>query len=268
MATYAIGDVQGCLQPLEALLKQINFDQEQDTLWFVGDLINRGPNSLATLRFIKSLGEKHISVLGNHDLHLLAVAYGVQAINKKDTINDILEANDREELITWLRHRPLLHVKNNFTMVHAGLAPIWNLKQAMNLASEVETCLRGDDVKSYLAHMYGNAPTSWQDDLQGFARFRCIINYMTRMRYCYEDGSIDLNFKGKLMDKPADLMPWYEVPVRKNAEVKIIFGHWASLEGRTNFKNVYALDTGCVWGQSLTALRLEDEKRFSVKCVK
>lgn len=266
MATYAIGDVQGCLRPLERLLKQINFNEKHDTLWFVGDLINRGPDSLETLRFVKSLGTQHISVLGNHDLHLLAVAYAAQVKKKHDTIEDILQAPDCDELITWLVRRPLLHLKDNFVLVHAGLAPAWTVQQARCLANEVESQLQSANVKSYLQQMYGNTPRQWQDDLQGYDRFRCIINYLTRMRYCYRDGSLDLNFKGRLEDKPADLIPWYEVPERKNADAKIIFGHWAALQGRANFKNVYALDTGCVWGRCLTAMRLEDEKRFSVDC--
>lgn len=270
MATYAIGDVQGCLQPLQALLEKIQFDAQLDTLWFVGDLINRGPQSLETLRFIKSLGDKHKSVLGNHDLHLLAVAYGAQPKIKHDTLNEILGAVDCDELIAWLQHLPLLQTdaSKRYVMTHAGLAPEWTLDAACALAQEAETLLRGKDAKMYLQKMYGNQPDHWRDDLTGVDRFRCIINYFTRMRYCYADGRLNLEFKGKLEDKPEDLLPWYEVPNRKNADTKIIFGHWAALKGETNTPNVYAIDTGCVWGRCLTALRLEDEQRISVKCTR
>ncbi len=268
MATYAIGDVQGCLQPLLALLEQIQFDPNVDNLWFAGDLINRGPQSLETLRFIKSLGDKHISVLGNHDLHLLAVAYGVDGKGKHDTLNDILLAPDKDELLEWLRNRPLLHTDNTFVMTHAGLAPAWSLDKARQLAHEAESILRSSEMLYYLQHMYGNQPDNWSDDLSGEGRFRCIINYFTRMRYCYPDGRLDLEVTTRIADKPAHLLPWFGVPGRKNTDVKIIFGHWAALEGKTDTPNTFALDTGCVWGRALTALRLEDEQRFSVRCHK
>jgi bis(5'-nucleosyl)-tetraphosphatase (symmetrical) len=268
MTTYAIGDVQGCLVELEKLLKQINFDNENDTLWFTGDLVNRGPYSLETLRFVKSLGKKHIIVLGNHDLHLLAVASGAAYLNPEDTLTEILQANDSVELLSWLSHRPLLHhdKTSQFVMVHAGLAPAWSLHTAKELAHEVETVLRGEAAGMLLKNMYGNQPDQWNDHLTGIERWRCIINYLTRMRFCRADGSLDLIYKGAVVSKPKDVVPWFETADRLNANEKIIFGHWAALGGKTHFPNLYPLDTGCVWGNCLTALRLEDEQRFSVKC--
>lgn len=266
MPTYAIGDIQGCFSALQELLALIKFDAEKDTLWFVGDLVNRGPQSLEVLRFVKSLSDKHQTVLGNHDLHLLALAYGVRQAQAGDTLNAILTAPDREELLTWLRYRPLLVCAENYVMVHAGLAPSWNLKQAQQLAREVEQILQSDDAVFFLQNMYGNKPDYWDDNLLGMDRLRCITNYLTRMRLCYPDGRLDLNYKGTLKEKPPELIPWYEVKGRGNADLKIIFGHWAALNGQSSTPNVYALDTGCVWGNSLTALRLSDEKRFGVDC--
>jgi len=266
MSTYAIGDVQGCFSALQHLLLLIEFNPEQDVLWFVGDLVNRGPQSLEVLRFVKSLGDRHKIVLGNHDLHLLALAYGVRQAHPSDTLATILSASDKEDLINWLRHRPLLVHDENYVMTHAGLAPCWTLEQAKKLAQEVEAVLQSTEANLFLKEMYGNQPDHWQDDLSGRQRLRCITNYLTRMRLCYADGRLDLSYKGTLENKPQDLIPWYEVESRCNKELKIIFGHWAALGGKTNTPNVYALDTGCVWRNCLTAMRLTDEKRFSVKC--
>lgn len=268
MPTYAIGDIQGCFSALEKLLALIHFDEKVDTLWFVGDLVNRGPQSLEVLRFVKSLGDKHKTVLGNHDLHLLAVAYGVRKSDQEDTLDVILAATERDELIEWLRHRPLLvyDPTSTFVMTHAGLAPSWNLSQAMSYAREVEMILQSHDVKFLLQNMYGAQPDHWQDTLSGIERLRCIINYFTRMRFCYADGRMELNYKGTIKDKPKDLIPWFEVTPRANTTLKIIFGHWAALNGQTNVPNLYALDTGCVWGNCLTAFCLEHQQRFQVKC--
>lgn len=268
MATYAIGDVQGCFSELQSLLQQIEFNPTNDTLWFTGDLVNRGPKSLEVLRFVKSLGDRHIVVLGNHDLHLLAICYEGAKRYHDDTLEEILQAHDRHELIEWLRHCPLLHYDKtlDYYLVHAGLAPAWSGQKAKHLAQEVEEVLRGSEPQSFLKHMYGNQPNQWRDDLAGIERLRCIINYLTRVRFCYADGSLDLVYKGEMAGKPADLIPWFEVADRKNANEKIIIGHWAALGGKTNAPFVYALDTGCVWGNALTAMRLEDEKRFSVQC--
>lgn len=268
MATYAIGDVQGCYKQLMALLEQIHFDEHADTLYFAGDLVNRGPASLETLRFIKNLGDKHIVVLGNHDLSLIARAYGTREVHAGDTIQDVLSAPDCDELIDWLRKRPLVHhdATHGFVIAHAGLAPAWTLAEAKILAEEVHAMLRGTECIHLLKNMYGNIPDQWDSNLEGMPRLRLIINYFTRMRYCYADGRLDFSYKGPLVDKPEALMPWFEVPHRVNANEKIIFGHWAALNGISNAPNVFPLDTGCVWGNALTALRLEDQKRFSVKC--
>ncbi|MBV9576751.1 MAG: symmetrical bis(5'-nucleosyl)-tetraphosphatase [Gammaproteobacteria bacterium] len=268
MATFAIGDIQGCFDELQSLLAMIQFNPQKDQLWLTGDLVNRGPHSLQVLRFIKNLENKQITVLGNHDLHLLAVLYGVSAMHASDTFNEILTAPDKQDLLDWLRHRPLLHDDKTlgFVMTHAGLAPAWNLQQARLLAAEVETVLRSDTPEFFLKNMYGNQPDDWHESLAGIERLRCIVNYFTRMRFCYADGRLDLNYKGEIAGKPKELIPWFEVKNRMNADEKIIFGHWAALNGKTNIAHLFPLDTGCVWGNCLTAMRLEDGMRFSVKC--
>lgn len=266
---YAIGDVQGCLSVLEKLLDHIQFDSSKDKLWFCGDLVNRGPQSLETLRFIKKLGNHHPVVLGNHDLHLLSLSYHAHSGWKEDTLQDILTAPDRDELMAWLRQKPLLYHDDHlgFTMVHAGLASSWDLLTAKRLAQEVEAVLRSDAAAEFFQHMYGNQPEQWSEQLQGWDRLRCITNYFTRLRFCHRDGSLELNTKGTLDKSSADLIPWFKVTPRANADLKIIFGHWAALGGVTNVPNTFAIDTGCVWGRKLTAMRLEDEKRFSVDAV-
>jgi len=268
MSIYAIGDIQGCFSALERLLIEIQFNENDDVLWFTGDLVNRGPSSLETLRFVKSLSHSQVTVLGNHDLHLLAVVYGVRESFSGDTLNPILSASDKIELIEWLRFQPLMHYDDTFgfAMAHAGIAPPWSIVQALKYAREVETELRSEHIKDLLTHMYGNQPTLWNENLSGMDRLRLIINYFTRMRFCDHDGRLDLTYKGDLDHKPAELIPWYEVPYRASAKDKIIFGHWAALNGARNIANVYPLDTGCVWGNCLTAMRLEDREYFSVKC--
>ncbi len=265
MPTYAIGDIQGCFEPLQRLLTHIQFNPSNDTLWFTGDLVNRGPQSLEVLRFIKSLKGDHKIILGNHDLHCLAVTSGVREQHEGDTLDAILQASDRDELMDWLRHQPLLVHNENYVMTHAGLAPNWTVTQAQALAKEVESVLQSDQSKNFLQHMYGNQPDYWRDDLTGIDRLRCIVNFLTRLRFCYSDGRMDFAYKGQIKDKPHDLIPWFDVTSRVNKNNKIIFGHWAALNGEADVPNVYPLDTGCVWGNTLTAMRLEDEKRFSVK---
>jgi bis(5'-nucleosyl)-tetraphosphatase (symmetrical) len=267
MAVYAIGDIQGCFVEFKKLLARIQFDPHKDTLWFTGDLVNRGPQSLDVLRFVKALGEKHEIVLGNHDLHLLAIASGTGKLNHNDTLGPILSAPDRDELLDWLQHRPLLCYDEHlgYVMTHAGLAPSWDLKQAQRLAQEAEGIIRSGS-PAFFQHMYGNQPDHWDETLSGIPRFRCIINYFTRMRFCHLDGRLELSYKGTISNKPDDVIAWFDVPHRANTKVKIIFGHWAALGGKTHVPNVYALDTGCVWGNSLTAMRLGDEQRFSIKC--
>lgn len=268
MATYAIGDIQGCLTELHALLEHIGFDPKSDILWFTGDLVNRGPQSLEVLRFIKNLGHQHVVVLGNHDLHLLAIFYGARELQRNDTLATILAAPDRVELMDWLRTRPLFHSSaQGYVMAHAGIAPMWTVADAKRLAQEVEHELQKESPAEFFKQMFGNTPDMWREDLNGFERLRCIVNYFTRMRYCHQDGRLDFAYKGTLADKPANLIPWFDVLDRANTNTKIIFGHWAALNGHADVPNVYPLDTGCVWGNQLTAMRLEDEKRFSVRAL-
>jgi bis(5'-nucleosyl)-tetraphosphatase (symmetrical) len=245
MSTYAIGDLQGCYDELHDLLEKIQFDSAKDTLWFTGDLVNRGPKSLDCLRFVKSLGTQAITVLGNHDLHLLAMAYANRQPAISDTLSDILIAPDREELLNWLRQQPLLHYDPDldFVLVHAGIAPQWTLATAQNLAHEVEAQLRSTD-SEVLSHLYGNEPACWNEALTGAARWRCIINYFTRMRFCTSEGCLDLSYKGGIANAPPEVLPWFAMPTRKTQQ-RIIIGHWAALQGKT-------------------AMRLEDQKKFTV----
>ncbi|MEH6627225.1 MAG: symmetrical bis(5'-nucleosyl)-tetraphosphatase [Motiliproteus sp.] len=267
MATYAIGDIQGCLDELLKLLDKVQFS-DQDQLWLTGDLVNRGPRSLDTLRFIQQLGPRAKVILGNHDLHLLAMAYTGSRKGSKDTLDDILNAPDRDELLHWLRHQPLLYSDSvlKFTMVHAGIPPGWKLKHAKKYAREVERVLQGDNFTQYFAHMYGNQPDLWSPDLKDWDRLRCITNYFTRIRFCDAEGRLELKTKSSPFEPPTGYLPWYAHKKRAMKKKRILFGHWASLEGKANTKNVYALDTGCVWGGTLTALRLEDLRLFSVTC--
>jgi len=268
MAIYAIGDVQGCYDNLTRLLDAISFNEHSDQLWFVGDLVNRGPTSLETLRFIKSLGTSAITVLGNHDLHLLAASCLPASSNTKSALNQVLTAPDRDELIDWLRHRPLFHHDENFCMLHAGIPPQWDFDQTQKMAHLVENELQGKNYKSLLKAMYGDKPDFWSPLLRGKSRLRFIINCFTRMRYCDADGRLDLNYSGPPGSQPAHLMPWFTVPNRKSTPMKIVFGHWSSL-GYYEGENCYAIDTGCLWGGQLTALRLgEPVQRFSVCCEK
>jgi len=256
MAIYAIGDIQGCFNELQKLLKKLNFDADTDQLWFAGDIVNRGPDSLKTLRFIKSLGDSAITVLGNHDLHLLAIAYTDRLVSKKDTLNDILNADDCDELLDWLRHRPLLHydTEKNICMVHAGIYPAWSIKKSLKRASEVEAILRSRDYKKFLQKMYCNKPDVWSKELQHWDRYRFITNVFTRMRYCDNEQHLTLKYKGKPGSQPDNIFPWFELE-HKRKNTKIIFGHWSTL-GNTAEQNIYPLDTGCLWGGYLTALKI------------
>ncbi len=265
MAIYAVGDVQGCCVELQQLLEQIRFDPAQDRLWLVGDLVNRGPDSLQVLRLIKSLGDRAITVLGNHDLHLLAVAEGAAELHHSDTLDEVLAAPDRDELLAWLRQQRLLHAEGGFVLVHAGLLPQWSVKLAATLAREVESALRGDDYAIFLARMYGNAPHTWDDDLDGYKRLRVITNAFTRMRICTPQGEMEFRFKGEVERIPPGYLPWFEVPGRKSRDATIIFGHWSAL-GLKVAPRVIALDTGCLWGGPMTAIRLEDRELFQVSC--
>ncbi len=265
MAIYAVGDIQGCHTELVQLLEKIRFDPQLDKLWLVGDLVNRGPDSLRVLRLVRSLGESAITVLGNHDLHLLAVAQGTSRLHRGDTLDEILNAPDREELLTWLRNQRLLHVEGEFVLVHAGLLPGWTLEQAAGLAREVEAALQGDDYVDFLAHMYGNQPNAWTDDLTGYERLRVITNALTRMRICTERGKMEFNFKAELQNIPPGYRPWFDIPERKSRNSTVIFGHWSAL-GLLIRPKAIALDTGCLWGGPLTAIRLEDREVIQVEC--
>lgn len=267
MAIYAIGDIQGCYHELEQMLELIQFDHKKDQLWLVGDLVNRGAGSLPVLRLIKSMGDAAITVLGNHDLHLLAVAAGVAELHHSDTLDEVLDAPDRDELLTWLRQQRMLHVQDNFVLLHAGLLPEWSVPQAQQLAHEVEQALRGSEYISFLEKMYGNMPQQWDDTLTGYKRLRVITNALSRMRICTEQGEMQFRFKGEVGDVPEGFMPWFDVPQRASADSVVIFGHWSAL-GLIVRPNVIALDTGCLWGGNLTAIRLEDRKLFQVKCSK
>ena len=265
MAIYAVGDIQGCHAELMQLLDQIAFDPLVDKLWLVGDLVNRGPDSLAVLRLVKSLGDSAITVLGNHDLHLLAVAEGLAGLNQNDTLNEILDAPDRNELLRWLREQRLLHAQDGYVLVHAGLLPQWSVAQAESLAREVEAALRGEDYVTFLAQMYGNTPHHWNSDLVGHDRLRVIVNAFTRMRICTEAGEMEFKFKSEVENMPAGYMPWFNVPHRASSDATAIVGHWSAL-GLMITEKIIALDTGCLWGGPLSAIRLDDRQLFQVSC--
>lgn len=265
MPTYVIGDLQGCHVALQKLLDTFSFNPVKDKIWLVGDLVNRGTGSAEVLRWAMSLGDALVAVLGNHDLHALAVAAGYVPLHRSDTIQDILDAPDREVLLTWLRHRPLAHLERGHLMVHAGLLPQWTAQQAIALAAEVEAALQGADWQNFLQHMYGNEPRFWHEGLHGMSRLRLITNAMTRLRFCSPAGDIEFAHKGKPGSQPKPLLPWFELPERASRDVTILFGHWSAL-GFMAGSNVVALDSGCLWSGQLTALRLEDHRVFQVPC--
>jgi bis(5'-nucleosyl)-tetraphosphatase (symmetrical) len=259
MATYAIGDVQGCFDELQALLAKLSLSKP-DRLWFVGDLVNRGPKSLDVLRFVRGLGDRAVVVLGNHDLHLLTQHEGFERPRKDDTLQDVLDAPDRGELLDWLRSRPMMHLEGNYAMVHAGLLPQWGIPKALKLAREVEEALRGGGYRKFLENMYGSKPDEWSDDLRGWDRLRVIVNAMTRMRFCTPEGQMDFRAKGT--QPPNGYRPWFDL---RSDRQTVLCGHWSAL-GLKVEKHVVALDSGCVWGGKLTAMRLEDRKLYEVAC--
>ena len=266
MATYAIGDIQGCYDSLQALLARCAFDPATDRLWLVGDLVNRGPQSLTTLRFIRSLGDAAVTVLGNHDLYLLMVAEGgAKFRGKDDTLQEILDAPDCDELLDWLRHQPLCYTDGEYCMVHAGLLPQWTAARARELASEVETALQGPNFREFILNLWGSEPAGWSDDLAGWPRLRVIVNAMTRMRFCTLDGIMEFKVKGKLANAPAGHLPWFDLPDRQSRDAVLVTGHWSAL-GLKVEPNFLALDSGCLWGGHLTAVRLEDRAVFQVPC--
>lgn len=271
MSVYAVGDLQGCLKPLKCLLEQVAFDPAHDQLWLVGDLVNRGPESLETLRFLYAMRHCVTIVLGNHDLHLLACAHKVERLKKGDTLSEILQAPDCDVLINWLRQQKLLHhdAERNITMVHAGIAPQWTLAKAQRRAAEVEEALRDDNrLPVFLDGMYGNEPAKWHKDLSGVTRLRVITNYFTRMRFCTADGTLDLKSKEGLDSAPAGYAPWFSHPNRKMRGERIIFGHWAALEGNCTEPGLHALDTGCVWGGSMTLMNVDSCEYVRCTCPK
>lgn len=265
MNTYAIGDLQGCHPSLLQLLEKIHAASSNPRIVFVGDLINRGPRSLSTLREIYALKDVVKVLLGNHDLHLLAVANGIRQIHRSDTVQEILEAPDREQLLEWLRCQPLALFEAGHLLVHAGVLPQWTLEQTLALAQEVETVLRGPNWLDFLKHMYGNVPDRWSDDLQGYDRLRCIVNALTRIRFCSADGTMEFTSKEGSAAPESGYMPWFDVPGRKTVDTPIVFGHWSTL-GLLQSPNLLGIDTGCVWGGKLTAVRLEDHAIFQVDC--
>ncbi|MFB9137133.1 bis(5'-nucleosyl)-tetraphosphatase (symmetrical) ApaH [Vibrio olivae] len=263
MANYIVGDIQGCFDELQALLKKVAFSVDHDTLWLAGDLVARGPKSLETLRFVKSLGGSAEVILGNHDLHLLAVSLGIHPVKAKDKTANILTAPDSEELLTWLRQQPLLAEHDEFVMCHAGISPQWDLDTARDAAREVEAILQSDDWRWLIANMYADQPNLWDSSLTGLARYRYIINAYTRMRFCDVQGHLDMACKlppSQITNE--QLMPWFLVPNRVQLEKTVLFGHWAALEGYQGQK-VVGLDTGCVWGGCLTMLRWDDQRYFT-----
>ncbi len=269
MATYAIGDVQGCFSALQRLIERIRFDPAQDRLWFVGDLVNRGTESLAVLRYVKGLEPAALTVLGNHELHLLAVAAGVLPPHRKDTFLDVLTAPDRDELCAWLRRQKLAHQEGNVLLIHAGLLPQWTVPRVTQLAREVEQVLRSDEYGDFLRYLYkvgfltNEGPRRWTDDLAGQERWGVTTNALTKLRVCSAEGEMQLSHKGPPEAAPAGCLPWFEVPGRRSADATVIFGHWAAL-GLTIRDRVLGLDSGCVYGRQLTAVRLEDRQAFQV----
>lgn len=271
MSVYAIGDIQGCYDALMRLLEKIDFDPVEDKLWFAGDLVNRGKQSLEVLRFVKGLGDRAVNVLGNHDLHLLAVAAGNGAHLEKDhTLDPILNAPDRDELIAWLRHCPLMHhsKKRRASVIHAGLPPQWSIAVARERAREVEAVLQSDGCDDFLHQMYGNKPDCWSDDLEGIDRLRFITNCFTRLRYCDPEGVLALREKGAPGSQKGRSLPWYQVPGRASRSERILFGHWSTL-GYRDTDNVVSLDSGCIWKGKLTAVKVRIDgtlKPYQVAC--
>jgi bis(5'-nucleosyl)-tetraphosphatase (symmetrical) len=266
---YAVGDLQGCRAALDRLLIAIqeapNPRAGEARLWFAGDLVNRGPDSLGVLRVVQGFGERAVAVLGNHDLNLLAVAAGVRRQGRSDTLAPILSAPDRESLLEWLRHRPLAHYENGHLMVHAGVLPSWRVEDTLALAGEVETQLRGPHWRAFLGDLFGNLPNAWNPNLRGADRWRVIVNALTRLRFANAAGAMELTSKEAASLGPAGYVPWFELPQRKTADNTLICGHWSTL-GLINRPNLLALDTGCVWGGKLTAVRLRDRHLIQIDC--
>lgn len=268
MTVYAVGDIQGCYEPLLKGLEKIQFDPAADVLWCAGDLVNRGPASLAVLRYLKSLGDSCRCVLGNHDLHLLAAYYGQKELGKRDTASEVLTAPDCDELILWLRHQPLVQIDHDkkIIMTHAGVPHIWNVEQLSQYANDVETAVQSNKASRFFRHMYGNEPNKWREDLQGWDRLRTITNYLTRMRFVKSDATLEFSDKGSPASPPADHAPWFSFP-NLLGDYQVVFGHWAALNGQTNNPKMIGLDTGCIWGGMLSFYSITDGKlAYAVNC--
>jgi bis(5'-nucleosyl)-tetraphosphatase (symmetrical) len=265
LAIFAIGDVQGCYRSLRRLVDLIGFSPASDRLWFVGDVVNRGPESLQVLRYIKNLGPAAQMVLGNHDLFLLAAAEGIVALRPQDTLHDVLAAEDRAELLGWLQQQPLHHLEGAYLMVHAGLLPQWTVSEADRLAKDVAVTLAGPHSRTFLQTLFHDAPAQWSSTLLGFQRIAAIARVLTRIRVCTPSGEMAGGFSGPPDKAPAGYVPWFEIPARQSADATIVIGHWAAL-GLHLTHNILALDSGCVWGRSLTAVRLEDRHIIQVPC--
>lgn len=264
---YLVGDLQGCCDPLQRLLAQLDFSPSRDRLYVLGDLVNRGPGSLEVLRSLQAMGDAATCLLGNHDLHLLAVASGLRAPHRSDTLHEVLAAPDRETLLEWVRHRRLAVREHGWLMVHAGVAPAWDADLTLHLAAEVEACLRSPHHAQFLQHMYGNEPARWSDDLTGHDRLRNVVNTLTRIRFCTPDGHLEFAAKESAQQAPEGYLPWFDVPGRRTAGTPIAFGHWSTL-GLLQRPDLLALDTGCVWGGRLTACRIDGGRReiIQVEC--
>lgn len=265
MRIYAIGDAQGCRSQVSQLLRRIDQESGEPHYWFAGDLVNRGPQSLETLRAVRDLGTRANTVLGNHDLHLLAVAHGIRKLKRSDTLSPILNAPDRDELLDWLRWRPMALYHAGHLLVHAGVLPQWSVEQTLSLAREVETVLRGPDWIEFLREMYGNEPAEWNDELAGTDRLRCIVNALTRLRFCRAGGAMEFATIEGAAGAPPGYLPWFDAPGRKTGGVTVVFGHWSTL-GLTLRNNLIGVDTGCVWGGQLSAVRLDDRALFQIEC--
>lgn len=265
MANYAIGDIQGCYSPLKALLARIEFNPAHDKLWLVGDLVNRGPDSLQVLRWAKSQGDAVKALLGNHDLHLLRVAAGLETARDNDTLQEILAAPDALDLLDWIRHLPIMRRHEQYLIVHAGVLPQWSTEKAVGLAREVEAALQSPSYRNFLKELYGNVPNAWDDNLQGMDRLRVITNACTRLRFCTPDGVMEFATKGGPKDAPSGYLPWFDVPQRATSTKTVVFGHWSAL-GLKVTDNLIALDSGCLWGRQLSAVRWEDRQIFQVTC--
>jgi bis(5'-nucleosyl)-tetraphosphatase (symmetrical) len=263
MALYAIGDIQGCHAEFCELLDLIGYSAASDRLWLTGDLVNRGPDSLAVLREVKALGDAAVTVLGNHDLHLLTVAAGHRNTHRDDTLSPILEAHDRDELLDWLAHRPLAVREHDMLMVHAGVLPQWTVTQVLALAREVETVLTGPASESFLRVLYGDEPHAWDDDLHGADRLRVVVNALTRLRFCSAEGHMEFREKRGARHAPPGFAPWFAHPNRRTGDALVVCGHWSTLELMLA-PNVMMLDSGCLWGGSLTAVRLPDRRVYQV----